>query len=671
MEHEGVRKGDDLTFEVTAGIRFEPQEFLKEAVARGHPFSMFQGVSSSMQHAIRSSAAMSDADLVRRRATFFKRWTDRAQVLEDDERRLHQNMPAHRQRVLKGKRLLMMREILQDLGYTDVGVVNAIIKGFDLVGPSDDCPALPATFQPASVTIDELSETALSANSAIFNTTASSGDDWADAEMWRKTKKEIEKGWLSEKLDSDEALSEGRVSRRFPVVQSGKVRCVDNYSESQVNDAISVTSKPTVDGVDTIAAMSAELMKALDEQGKSKALKGRSFDLTSAYRQLPVADSSLQWAKITAFDPESKRPACFQQYALPFGAKGAVVAFIRCARALQWIAHQLLLVISCFYDDYVLVSPESTCDNAERSYGLLLDLLGWSYDKEGEKSDRMSKQVSALGVLIDFSSSGSGQVFIDNTENRKKELVKALDEAREAGRLSPQEAAKLKGRMSFAEGQIFGRVCRGFFNSLSQHVRNPTKNDVLDEQCMRDLTKFRETFINSKRRVVDSCSKEVFYVFTDASFEDDRSAGLGAILFDEKGRALDYFSTRLLPEDCDRLFSSDREQLITELEALAVLAALCLWHQRLVAKHVVIFCDNEGAKGAILKGYSPSKWLHDIACKIAAAEEAASLFIWYSRVPSESNPADDPSRGRLQDWVRSAKRSCVDLAMFEELVASA
>ena len=70
-----------------------------------------------------------------------------------------------------------------------------------------------------------------------------------------------------------------------------------------------------------------------------------------------------------------------------------------------------------------------------------------------------------------------------------------------------------------------------------------------------------------------------------------------------------------------------------------------------MAKHVVIFCDNEGAKGAILKGYTPSKWLHDIACKIAAAEEAASLFIWYSRVPSESNPAYDLSREvPLANW---------------------
>ena len=133
-------------------------------------------------------------------------------------------------------------------------------------------------------------------------------------------------------------------------------------------------------------------MKALDEQGKPMDVKRRSFDVTSAYRPLPVADTSLPWAKIATYDPVSKQPSCFQQCALPFGAKGAVVALIRCARALQRIAHELLLVISCFYANYALVSPKSTCDNAEKSYALLLDLPGWRFDKEGEKSDQMSGQ---------------------------------------------------------------------------------------------------------------------------------------------------------------------------------------------------------------------------------------------------------------------------------------
>ena len=128
----------------------------------------------------------------------------------------------------------------------------------------------------------------------------------------------------------------------------------------------------------------------------------------------------------------------------------------------------------------------------------------------------------------------------------------------------------------------------------------PRKTDVLDEQRMSDLAKFKEALESSARSIVDSCWEEIFYIFTDASFEEDRSAGLGGILFKEKGEALDWFSAKLLPEECDRLFSSDREQFITELEALAVLAAVRLWKERLVAKHIVVLCDNEGAKGAIL-----------------------------------------------------------------------
>ena len=161
---------------------------------------------------------------------------------------------------------------------------------------------------------------------------------------------------------------------------------------------------------------------------------------------------------------------------------------------------------------------------------------------------------------------------------------------------------------------------------------------------MRDLARFKEAFASNKMWVVDSCDKEVFYVFTDATFHEDRSAGLGGTLFDEMGKALDWFSTQLMPEECDTCFSGNKEQLITELEVLAVLAAISLWSKWLVAKHVVVFCDNEGAKGAILKRYFPSKWLHSISCKIAELEEIHALFIWYCRVPSESNPADDVSK---------------------------
>jgi hypothetical protein len=43
-------------------------------------------------------------------------------------------MPLHLKRVLKGKRLLLWKEILVDLKYKDAGIIDDVIKGFSLPG---------------------------------------------------------------------------------------------------------------------------------------------------------------------------------------------------------------------------------------------------------------------------------------------------------------------------------------------------------------------------------------------------------------------------------------------------------------------------------------------------------------------------------------------------------
>ena len=88
------------------------------------------------------------------------------------------------------------------------------------------------------------------------------------------------------------------------MVQSSKVRCIDNYNESQVNDAVIVMCEVTVYGTDTIAAMMAESMRTLKEQGKqSTSLSAKSFNFKSAYRQLAIADDSLPWARVCVLNP--------------------------------------------------------------------------------------------------------------------------------------------------------------------------------------------------------------------------------------------------------------------------------------------------------------------------------------------------------------------------------
>ena len=130
-----------------------------------------------------------------------------------------------------------------------------------------------------------------------------------DEELRRKTCEEVCKGWLAP-IDDEEAINKGRLSRRFAVVQSGKVRCVDNYNESQIHDTTTVMCKVTVDGADTVAAMMSETMRALREAEKFSAMLAGSFDLKSAYRQLAISDESLQWARICAFNPSSRKAEC-------------------------------------------------------------------------------------------------------------------------------------------------------------------------------------------------------------------------------------------------------------------------------------------------------------------------------------------------------------------------
>ena len=58
------------------------------------------------------------------------------------------------------------------------------------------------------------------------------------------------------------------------------------------------------------------------------------------------------------------------------------------------------------------------------------------------------------------------------------------------------------------------------------------------------------------------------------------------------------------------------------------------------------YVDNEAAKYGLIKGSSPTKdsaWLINEFWKWEADQES---FTWFERVPSASNCADDPSRGK-------------------------
>ena len=147
---------------------------------------------------------------------------------------------------------------------------------------------------------------------ALRYMTRSSGDSSLDKQLWERTIQEVERGWLVGPLCWDELPTNASVSIRFPLPQSGKVRPIDDLSQSQVNATVSTYEQATVDGPDVICSLAVYLMKCLTANGRSTKLVGRSLDLASAYRQLAISDGSLPLSYLSVFDPVESRAALFQ-----------------------------------------------------------------------------------------------------------------------------------------------------------------------------------------------------------------------------------------------------------------------------------------------------------------------------------------------------------------------
>ena len=252
---------------------------------------------------------------------------------------------------MSAKRIALLERILQDEEYPDVGLVQDLKRGFDLVGELPTAGGmLPAKLVPATMAVGELAPNAGRARAAMRTASASCGDPNLDEMLYQKTLDEVERGWLLGPLPWDSLEPNAVVSRRFALQQGEKLRPIDDYSMSSVNATVTVKDQATADNVDVICAMMLQLMTGLSSVGRSTELKARSFDLAAAYRQLCVAPTSRAFSYICVYNPRKRANEVFSQVCLPFGSKAAVNAFIRCSRCIQW------LVSVCFYLQHVTMT---------------------------------------------------------------------------------------------------------------------------------------------------------------------------------------------------------------------------------------------------------------------------------------------------------------------------
>ena len=297
-----------------------------------------------------------------------------------------------------------------------------------------------------------------------------------------------------------------------------------------------------------------------------------------------------------------------------------------------------------FFDDFYLIASKPESRHIELAQQLFFQLVGWEVSSEKEAS--FSAVARILGVQVDLADSRLGAFTVCNVETRVRDIVGSINGVLEKGVMTMAEMRVLRGRLIFAEAQIYGRITGIHMQQLAKW-EHAIGEVALDSETKQSLEFLRDrVLLGGPRRVLASPGR-VYHLYTDASYENGKG-GIGGVLLDGEGNVLSYFSAEILETHVATLNPQSKKTIIFELEALAVyvgcheLLPMLGLHQN---DRLVVFVDNEAVLCRLISGKGGGPIDNRIIHGVLTWEYDASLLTWYERVPSHANVADAPSRG--------------------------
>ena len=374
-------------------------------------------------------------------------------------------------------------------------------------------------------------------------------------------------------------------------------------------------------------------------------LRGRTYDLKSAYKQFAVHPEDRGLLRMGVNVPDKDDFAVIGFNSLPFGAIGSVAGFLRVSQALWFIGYfGLGLLWSAFYDDYTLLSRGELENSSSWSCESLFDLLGMRYATEGHKCMPFSSEFKTLGLVLDTNKFTEGCVTVGHTQSRRSELQEYMSSVLNEGLMSSKEAERLRGRMIFFEGYTFGRVANSSVKAIGKACTGPNVKKELDPNVRKALQFLRDRVQEGKPLKIEGAFHLTWFVYTDgACNQESREGSVGGVIYNPQGSCLEFFGEAVPKAVVDDLFSRSKNP-IHELELLPVLIAAETWGHMFACSQVVYFIDNESARMAYVRGHGETVRGSKIIQSFVQLESIMQHRVWFGRVPSFSNPADGPSR---------------------------
>ena len=272
------------------------------------------------------------------------------------------------------------------------------------------------------------------------------------------------------------------------------MRLIDDFSACGVNATVGLPEKLRVESVGQVVAIIPSMMRFRQTLSRLP-WTGRTFDLKAAYKKFGVSLDESNRLKI-AIKSGQNDVSFYNVLALPFGATGSVVAFLRIAAALSFIGTRGLLICwSIFFDDFTAVAPEKVAGNTQLYIEFLFRLLGVDF-AGGDKAPPFAPLFKSLGLQFDLDGVGQGSFSLGHTAAGRSELLDHRCDmiSVDGPGVSPKELERLHGRLVWFNSFVFGRTLKAAVSVVSKYARASTSKVGVQGHSKMRLLFFKESW---------------------------------------------------------------------------------------------------------------------------------------------------------------------------------
>ena len=369
-------------------------------------------------------------------------------------------------------------------------------------------------------------------------------------------------------------------------------------------------------------------------------------DHEAAYKQLPLCPRDSRLAAVTLRGPISLRRFSFLPRTLIFGSTSAVLRY-NCLSRIVASLRCGILGIPClgYFDDFGTLMFSDLEKTALRAFIDLNEVFGIKVKLS--KCD-FGRSLAFLGILgsspsptNDFCMSVS--LPADKAVSWSLLISSILSDP---SRVCRKALESLIGKLSFAQCAIFGRVARSTLRPLYKHLYCSASIFQLSGDAVLALKWWGSVLGSLAPRIIKKFSSSVSWVL----YSDAEGANFGCAACwlrpssFPQDRSIFRLQTFSFPEP-DLNISNDTN-IIYALELFSVVAAVFGFRKYLRSSNIIIFIDNDAADLALIKASSKSKFVHHLIRIFWKLASTIPFSVWFERVPSKSNLADFPSRGR-------------------------